>query len=210
VNSPAGLAALSWLRATVSPGGVSPPAVLTWQEEQTRFAFQNGDAVFMRNWPYAYPLMEDSAQSRVAGRFAVTPMPGTIPDRATASLGGQQLAINARTEYPEAAYVLIAYLTEPEQMLERALAVGEYPTRLAVYDDPRLQQALPIPPATARRIVEHAVPRPVTPVYTELSELLQIWLHRSLTGQVSPQQALAGATTQMDELLRRVGLADEP
>jgi multiple sugar transport system substrate-binding protein len=207
VNSPAGVAALSWLSAAVSPGGISPPAVLTWQEEQTRFAFQNGDAMFMRNWPYAYPLMEDSTQSRVAGRFAVAPMPGSVADRPTASLGGQQLAINAETEHPAAAYELIAFLTAPQQMLERAQSVGEYPTRLALYDDPRLQHALPIPAATARQIVEHAVPRPVTPVYTELSELLQIWLHRALTGQSSPAQALAGASAQMDELLQRVGLA---
>lgn len=209
LDSPAGLAALRWLRQAVSPGGVSPPAVLTWQEEQTRFAFQNGEAAFMRNWPYAYPLMEDTAQSRVAGRFAVAPMPGSVPGRATAALGGQQLAINAHTEHPAAAYALIEFLTQPEQMLERARGVGEYPTRLASYDDPRLADALPIPPAVARRVVEHAVPRPVTPVYTELSELLQIWLHRALTGQVPPARALAGATTEMDALLRRVGLAGE-
>jgi multiple sugar transport system substrate-binding protein len=210
VDSPAGLAALSWLRAAVSDAGISPPAVLTWQEEQARFAFQNGDAVFMRNWPYAYPLMEDSTQSRVAGRFGVAPMPGSVVGRETAALGGQQLAINARSEHPAAAYALIAFLTAPAQMLERAQAVGEYPTRVSLYDDPRLALALPIAPAVARRIVERAVPRPVTPVYTELSELLQIWLHRALTGQMSPQQALAGAADQMRALVRRVGLSDVP
>jgi ABC-type glycerol-3-phosphate transport system substrate-binding protein len=210
VNSPAGLAALSWLCAAVSDEGISPSAVLTWQEEQTRFAFQNGDALFMRNWPYAYPLMEDSAQSRVAGKFAVAPMPGSVVGRETAALGGQQLAINAHTEHPQAAYTLISFLTAPQQMLERAQAVGEYPTRIALYDDPRLVQALPIAPAVARRIVERAVPRPVTPVYTELSELLQIWLHRALTGQVSPEAALAGAADQMRTLLERVGLSHAP
>jgi ABC-type glycerol-3-phosphate transport system substrate-binding protein len=208
VNSPAGLAALTWMRDAVSPGGISPSPVLTWQEEQVRFAFQNGDALFMRNWPYAYPLMEDSTQSRVAGRFAVVPMPAALPGHETAALGGQQLAINARAEYPDSAYALIAFLTAPAQMLERAQQVGEYPTRVALYDDPRLARALPIAPAVARRIVEHAEPRPVTPVYTELSELLQVWLHRALTGQATPARALAGASDQMQALLRRVGLAD--
>ena len=40
-----------------------------------RFAFQNGEAAFMRNWPYAYPLLADPARSRVAGQVAVTALP---------------------------------------------------------------------------------------------------------------------------------------
>jgi multiple sugar transport system substrate-binding protein len=208
VNSDAGRQALSWLREAVLPGGISPATVLTWQEEQTRFAFQNGRALFMRNWPYAYPLLQDSNNSRVAGRVAVAPMPGSVPGRAAATLGGQQLAINAHTEHPQWAYALIAFLTAPEQMLERSRKAGQYPTRVALYDDPRLAEALPVAPAVARSIVERAVPRPVTPVYTELSELLQIWLHRALTGQVAPEDALAAAADQMRALLQRVGLAD--
>jgi multiple sugar transport system substrate-binding protein len=47
-----------------------PPSVLTWQEEQVRFAFQNGEAVFMRNWPHAWSPC-DGARSRVANQFAV-------------------------------------------------------------------------------------------------------------------------------------------
>jgi multiple sugar transport system substrate-binding protein len=210
VNSPAGQAALTWLREAVSPGGFSPTAVLTWQEEEVRFAFQNGQALFMRNWPYAYALMNDSTESRVARRFAVAPVPGSVPGRATAALGGQQLAINAHTEHPEAAFALIAFLTAPEQMLERAEQVGQYPTRFELYDDPRLAKALPIPPAEARRIVERAEPRPVTPVYTELSGVLQIWLHRTLTGQATPDEALDRAATEMRDLLQRVGLTDAP
>lgn len=208
VDSPAGRAALAWLDRAVSPGGIAPAAVLTWQEEETRFAFQNGSAVFMRNWPYAFPLMNDSSQSRVAGRFAVAPMPGVVAGHGSATLGGQALAINSHTEHPDSAYALIAFLTAPEQMRERAALAGQYPTRRTLYDDPRLDAALPIPRAVARRIVEQAVPRPVTPVYTELSQLLQIWLHRALTDQVSPAVALAGAAREMQALLERVGLAD--
>ncbi|NIR44639.1 MAG: extracellular solute-binding protein, partial [Gemmatimonadetes bacterium] len=81
--------------------GNVPQSALTWQEEQVRFAFQNGQAAFMRNWPYAYPLMQDSSESRVAGRFAVAPMPAAAHGTPTAALGGSQLAINANCEHPE-------------------------------------------------------------------------------------------------------------
>ena len=101
---------------------------------------------------------------------------------------------------------MIEYLTRPEQMLERAQVVGQFPTRTGVYDDPALADALEIPPARAREIIEAAVPRPVTPVYTELSEILQIQLHRALSRQAEPADALARAAAEMQELLDRVGL----
>jgi ABC-type glycerol-3-phosphate transport system substrate-binding protein len=207
VDSRAGVEALTYMRRSLQTPHFVPEAVLTWQEEQTRFAFQNGQAVLMRNWPYAYPLMEDSAKSAVAGRFAVAPMPAADGGRPTAALGGSQLAINARSAHPVEAYAVIEYLTRPAQMLERARAVGEYPARPALYDDPALAAALPAPPADIRRIIERAVPRPVTPVYTELSQILQIWLHRALTGQAQPAAALRSAAEQMRALLKRVGLA---
>src|SRR5690606_11027963 len=113
------------------------------------FAFQNGNAVFMRNWPYAYALLGDTATSAVAGRFGVAPMPAAPGGSPSAALGGAQLAINAHTENPEAAARLLAFLTAPEQMLERAEIVGQFPARRSVYDDPRLATALPVPPAEA-------------------------------------------------------------
>ena len=105
--------------------------------------------------------------------------------------------------HPEAAWAVIDYLTQPEQMLERARGVGQFPTRPALYDDPALAQALPIPAAQARAIIEHAVPRPVTPVYTQLSDILQIDLHRALTRQQEPAAALAHAAAADAALLDR-------
>ena len=124
----------------------------------------------------------------------------------TAALGGAQLAINAYTEFPDAAYKLIAYLTAPEQMLERAQAVGQYPTRSALYDDPRLRGAIAIPLENARRAIESATPRPVTPIYTELSEILQIELHRALVRQAEPGEALNSAAARINALIERTGM----
>jgi multiple sugar transport system substrate-binding protein len=205
VSEPPGVLALTTMRNQIRRG-VVPARVLTWHEEEPRFAFQNGEAALMRNWPYAVAPMQDSADSRVAGRFAVAPMPAGPGGRHTAAFGGAQLAINAFSPEAEAAWRVIDYLTRPEQMLERAEIVGQFPTRTGVYDDPALAEALAIPPAQAREIVEAAVPRPVTPVYTQLSEMLQIQLHRALSGQAEPAAALARAASEMQALLDRVGL----
>jgi multiple sugar transport system substrate-binding protein len=201
VNSPEAVRALTFMRDLIRDGG-SPSDVLTWHEEESRFALQNGTAVMMRNWPYAYGLMSDARASRAAGRFSAAPMPAAPGGTPTATLGGSELAINAYSEHPDAAYRLIAFLTAPEQMLERA-AVGGYPARPALYDDPRLRTALPIPAAEARAIHDRAAPRPVTPIYSQLSELLQIQLHRALTGQAEPATALAEAAQRMNALVER-------
>jgi multiple sugar transport system substrate-binding protein len=207
VDTEPGRQALEFLRRSIGEDGFVPRAVLTWQEEQTRFAFQSGRALFLRNWPYAYPLLQDPEESEVAGKFAVAPFPGTANGAPTAALGGSQLAINARSRHPEAAFALIEYLISPERMLERARAAGQLPPRRDLYDDPslaaELAEALPIPPDEARRVVEAAVPRPVTPVYTELSSVLQVWLHRALSGEVGTDEALREATDAMTDVLDR-------
>ncbi len=207
VDSDEAVRALEFMRDAIHEHGFVPRSVLTWQEEQTRFAFQNGAVAFMRNWPYAYGLMDDPDASRVAGRFSVAPMPAAPGGRPTAALGGSQLAINANSRYPEAAWAVIEFLSRPEQMLERAEVVGQYPTREALYDEPALAEAVPVPPAQAREIIARARPRPVTPVYTELSQILQVRLHRALTRQQEPRDALAAAAREMRSLLEKVGLA---
>ena len=205
VDSPAAVQALTAMNDSIYSSGIVPEAVLTWQEEQTRFAFQNGNAVFMRNWPYAAALLRNPGESKVAGRFAVTVMP-RANGRSAAALGGAQLALNARTRQPDDAWALITYLTAPAQMLERAAATGQFPARRSMYDDAALASALAIAPAQARAIIERAVPRPVTPVYTQLSGILQIHVHRALTRQATPAAALSSAAAEMRVLLQSLGL----
>jgi ABC-type glycerol-3-phosphate transport system substrate-binding protein len=206
VDSPAAVEALTEMKSELARG-IAPEAVLTWQEEQTRFAFESGQAVFMRNWPYAAALLADSKSSEVAGRFAVAPMPGASGGMPTAALGGSELAVNAFSDQPDEAYALIQYLLAPAQALERARVVGQYPPIRALYDTPALSEALQMNPGDVRRIIDRATPRPVTPVYSQLSEVLQIALHRALTGQSSPADALASAAVDMQGVLDRAGLA---
>lgn len=207
VDSAAGVRALTFMRDQIVRWRVAPPDVLTWHEEETRFAFQNGRAAFMRNWPYAVALL-NGPDSRVAGRFAVGVMPPGPGGRAAATLGGAQLAINAHSAHPEAAWRLIAFLTAPEQMIERAGVVGQYPSRVSVLADPRLAEALPVPIADVRAILQATVPRPVTPLYSQLSDVLQIELHRALAGQLEPRAALRRAAAKMEAVIAESGIRE--
>jgi ABC-type glycerol-3-phosphate transport system substrate-binding protein len=204
VDQPAAIDALTFMCRAVAAGGVSPPSVLNWREEEVRLAFQNGTAVYMRNWPYAWPLLHAS-QSRVAGRVGISVFPGT-KNRSVAALGGAQLAVNAHSEHPDLAWSLVRFLSAPEQMIERARLIAQLPPRRSLYESQALADALPFPIAPVRQALETASPRPVTPVYSELSEILQVRVHRALTGQQPPAAALRDAAREMRALLSRSGL----
>jgi multiple sugar transport system substrate-binding protein len=206
VDSDAAVDALTSMRDEIYAEDVVPAAVLTWQEEQTRLSFQNGQAAFMRNWPYAYALLRDPSESPVAGRFGIAPLPRGRNGLPTAALGGSVLAINANSGDAGTAYQLLAFLLEPAQLLERARVAGEYPPRPTMYATPALGDALHLDPLQARAIIADAVPRPVTPVYSELSQILQIALHRALTRQEEPRAALVQAARAMRALLHKTEL----
>jgi multiple sugar transport system substrate-binding protein len=207
VDRPPAVRALTFMRDSVHGSGIVPASALTWQEEQVRFAFQNGRSAFMRNWPYAWALLQDPNDSRVAGRVGVAPFPRAQQGKPTAALGGAQLAVNAHTDEPDLASALVEFLTAPAQMLERARIAAQLPARRSLYDTESLAEALPLPLPDLRRALESAVPRPVTPVYSELSELLQVRLHRALTRQEDPDDALRDAAREIRALLERSGLA---
>jgi ABC-type glycerol-3-phosphate transport system substrate-binding protein len=209
VDDPAAIRALAFMVNAVNVDRVVPTSALTWQEEQVRFAFQTGEAAFMRNWPYAWTLMQDEARSRIARRFAVAPFPAGEGGRPAGALGGAQLAINAGSANPTRAFELVAFLTAPEQMIERGRLAAQLPPRRSLYENPELAAALPIPINQVREVLEAAVPRPATPVYSELSEILQVRIHRALTGQQSAAAALQEAAREMRALLARAGLSTE-
>jgi multiple sugar transport system substrate-binding protein len=214
VDAAPAVQALGAMRDALYASKIVPQDTLTWKEEQTRFRFQNGEAVFLRNWPYAYALMQDPSQSRVAGKFGVALMPRTATGKHTAALGGSQLAINRNSEHPREALALLRFLTEESQMRERAQLLGQFPPSAALYAtlyqglNPE-EQATRIPAGQIRAIIEQATPRPITPVYPELSEILQIALHEALTGQKEPAAALKDAAEEMRRVLRRAGLSQE-
>jgi multiple sugar transport system substrate-binding protein len=201
--------ALEAMRAAVHEQGIVPRTALSWQEEQSRFAFQNGRALFMRNWPYAFPLLQ-AGDSAVQGRVGVAAVPPAPGGRPAAALGGSQLAINARSDQPEAAYAVVEFLLQPAQMLERARVAGQFPPRPSLYSEPALARALPIDPGAVLEIIGSAVARPATPVYAELSDILQIHVHRCLTGQQSADRSLRAAAREIEALLARVGLTAAP
>jgi multiple sugar transport system substrate-binding protein len=115
------------------------------------------------------------------------------------------LALNVRTPSwkREAALALIAHLASPEANLVLATQYGRLPALRQSYDDPRLAAAAPAV-AALLPAVERALPRPVTPYYPMIADVLAAEFSAAVTGIRSPAEALARAQAQVDHLMREV------
>ncbi len=198
LDTPQAQAGLTWLRQTVT-SGLSPRSVLSSAEEETRRAFQDGRAVFLRNWPYVWAEVQGSP---LRGKVGFSPLPSVSGEPGPGTLGGWQLAVNAHSRRPVAAKRLVAFLTSHEAAVELALRYSRIPARRAVYDDARVREGAPfiaalLPVALAAR------PRPVTPYYALVSDSIQGELSAAVVGLRSPADALARAQATVDRLQAR-------
>jgi trehalose/maltose transport system substrate-binding protein len=170
--------AASWI------GTIAPPGVLSYQEEESRGVWQTGNALFMRNWPYAYAL-GNGEDSPIKDKFDVAPLPvGEGGDAAAATLGGWNLAVSRYSREPEAAIELVKFLTSEKAQKYRALQSSRLPTLKGLYDNPEIAERQPIIPRW-RGVFENAVPRPSAPTqakYNEVSSLFWTAVYNTLSG----------------------------
>jgi multiple sugar transport system substrate-binding protein len=197
LDTPENLAALQFMVDGIK-SGAAPRGVTTYLEEPARRAFESGRVSFMRNWSYAYALNQKAP--KVKDRFTVEPLPPFEGGGRAGILGGNGPFLSAYSENPEGGLLFIDHLTSPETL---KLNMAEYslPSVLeATYEDPDVQKAIPYS-AELKRAIEQARPRPVSPVYTQISAAIYKNVNRALSGEVSPEEALAQGHKEIDEAL---------
>ena len=104
-------------------GTISPKAVTGFTEEDSRQIFQNGNAVFMRNWPYAYSLAVADG-SKIADSVGITTLPAGQDGSSAATLGGWQLAVNKYSKNPDVAVDVARFMTSYDEQLTHAIATA--------------------------------------------------------------------------------------
>ena len=161
-------------------GQISSRGLLAYEEPESLALFTEGRAIFHRNWPYAGVIANDSRQSKVAGRVGMAPLPSFPGHPGASALGGWQLAISRFSRQPELAWRFVSFISGEAMQKRIAVEIGKAPTRVSLYKDRDVLAAVPHL-KTLQQIFEQAVPRPVTPVYTPLSNILQRYFSSVLT-----------------------------
>ena len=193
--------AVEGLETFAAMQAIAPPGILTFKEEDSLNYFQEGNAVFMRNWPYAWFILNQD-DSPVKGQVQVTAVPhgprGTV---GVSTLGGWQLGINAYSQHPDEAFALIAFLTSLEQQNYAAIHAAHLPTRQQSYQDPDVLAANPFMQELAN-VLLNAKPRPVHPLYAEqISPIIQEEVHRVLRGEREAAAATEVMATRIQVII---------
>ncbi|WP_329521574.1 ABC transporter substrate-binding protein [Spirillospora sp. NBC_01491] len=179
--------------------GRMPKAAVTLDTEGGRRYFQSGKLLFQRQWPYQYAMADQKdGSSKVAGRFAVAPLPG--PDGpGVANLGGHNLAISQFAANKASSLDFIRYLTGEPSQRANLLATSQAPTLAALYDDPAMVAKFPYLPVL-KTAIAGAKPRPVVVRYGDVTAAIQGSVYDAVTGRTPVDQALSGLQGKLGPL----------
>ena len=184
-------------------GVISPEGVLSYQEEESRGVWQTGNAVFMRNWPYAYSL-GNSDDSSVKGKFDVVTLPKGEGRKAksAATLGGWNLGVAKYSKNQDVAIDLVRYLTSRETQKRNAIEASKLPTRADLYEDADVLKVAPFF-ANMKNVLANSVGRPAYGTKTKYNEVSkEFWtaVHSVLSGDQDAKKALG----DLEKRLKRV------
>lgn len=198
VNTPEAKEGLNFLVEGVKSKMI-PDAAITYKEEEGRRAFQDGQLVFHRQWPYQYALANATdGSSKVAGKFGVAPLPGK-DGPGVSTLGGHNFAISAFADNKATALDFIKFFNSEEAQRSNLLATSQAPTRTKLYDDAELVEKFPYLP-TLKESILNAVPRPQAVKYGDVTAAMQEAAYGAMTGEKSTDDALSELQSKLESL----------
>ncbi|MCO5969772.1 ABC transporter substrate-binding protein [Actinoallomurus soli] len=198
VNTPQAKQGLDFL-VNGFKSGMIPKEAISFKEEESRRAFEKGNLLFYRQWPYAYALSNKKGDSKVVDKFAVAPLPG-LNGPGAPTLGGHNLAISQFAPNKATALDFIKYLTSEQTERANLIASSEAPTLASLYDDPELQKKFPYLP-TLKASLLNAKPRPQVVRYNDVTTAIEEAAYSALTGKSTTDQALADLQNKLGQLI---------
>jgi multiple sugar transport system substrate-binding protein len=197
-NSPQNVKALQFMMDGIK-NNAAPKAVTTYMEPETDQAWTSGRYAFMRNWTYAYAA-DQTGGSKVAGKYKVAPLPKFEGGTTAGILGGHNSVISVYTKNPGLALKFADFFASPDWQKTELAKYSQAAVLSATYDDPAVKKAVPYS-AELKQALSQAHARPVSPVYTQISQAIYKNVNDALAGRTSAQQAIQNADKQITSAL---------
>ena len=202
IDSPEAAEGLEIRRSLISDG-VAPVATGDWTTQESVASFTNGDAVFMRNWPFTYGLLSNPQDSRVRPEQVGV---ATIPvsergNRSFSGLGGWNFMVNATSEDKiEPIWTFIQWMNAREQQRYWALEGSFLPTLKSLYDDREVLEKVPVA-ELGREALQNARPRPISPYYSDMSLQMADKFNAAVKGEIGTDEALGQLQQELQEIV---------
>lgn len=202
LNSPESIKATKWLNRLIT-SGASPISVANFSENEALQIFKSGDAALMRNWPYAFSELQKE-NSTVKDKVAITTMVSNTNQESVATLGSWGLSILNDSANKKESMEVINFLTSYESQKQLFLKSGYTPTSTALFTDSEILKASPNI-TELKRALDFTKTRPETPLYAQISNVLQKQLNAVLTGNKSAEEAMQLAQNKSEKILLSAG-----
>ena len=201
VNTAAAASGLSFLTDGFKQGYI-PKAALTYMEADSLQAFVSGQAMFLRNWSYAYAQAEATdGSSKVNGKIEASPLPG-LKGTGTSTLGGHNLAVSAFCKNQQSAIDFAKFITSADNQRNYLVKTTAAPTIAELYTDAALIKTNPFLPFLYKSITT-AKKRPEAVNYNDVTTAIQNATYAALEGTLSPTAALAQMQTTLSAALSK-------
>ncbi len=197
------IAAVKWLKSLLD-SKVSPIAVTNFSEPEALQTFKNGDAAFMRNWPYAWKELHKD-DSKVIGKVGITTMVSTDDNQPVATLGSWGFSIISTSKNKNETAKLIKFLTSDYAQQKLFRKYGYTPTRKSTFRSTELRKEIPII-QELQKALNLSKPRPMTPVYAQISDVLQRHLSSVLSDNKDVRIEMMKAKSTTQKILDSTGL----
>jgi multiple sugar transport system substrate-binding protein len=189
------------LWSEMKAANVTPPNQAEIPTDRIRQNFQAGNLIFGMTWGYVWNRSQNDADTTVKGKTGVVPLPGFSADKAATCIGGWQVAVTAFSKNKAEAARLARYLSSPEVAKKQAILASHLPVFPEVYTDPEVLAANPWF-KDALPVVQSSRSRPVTPRYTEVSEIIRTNMNAFLAGTKTADAALADMQTRLGAIYK--------
>ncbi|MCP4398634.1 MAG: extracellular solute-binding protein [bacterium] len=206
-DSPESIEALYFLKDVVKYG---PPGIPGFDVSAADNSFLLGQAAMQIDHDKIAGLSNDPKQSKVVGKVGFARHPGQKIHSTETGGFGIGIPTNARSK--GAAFLFIQWITSKE-MSQIVAERGGMSNRISIYADPDMQARFPEFKVILDQINNGDVDpdwRPIIPEWGEINvQLLGVAINQVLTGDKTPEEAMAGIKEPVREIMKRAGYYDK-
>jgi multiple sugar transport system substrate-binding protein len=186
----------------LATSGVTSSSLSNAQEPEVFADLQAGRSAFSLNWPYVLSAMR-TANPGLVNDLGFAPYPSVDGDTPRVTLGGMNYAISKYSKHPAEAFEAGMCMRNERNALNAALDNGDVPALATVFDNPEFIKAYPMKDVMLTEL-KNAVPRPVSPVYQNISTIVSTTL--SPPASINPQQSADKLRTSIQAAIEGKGI----